>query len=183
MAGLDELLLRALELGHLAAQGKRVLVTSHTTKALRVLRDQVVETLQPLCVAVLDSDAESRSQMEQSVRGILSRLTASREDELAREAAGLEEARGRVNEEIAQITRDLRVVREAEYQPIVLAGEAIDPVQAAREVSLRVPLVVRLEGTNVGIGRKILAESGLPIITGANMAEAAQKVVAAARSK
>ena len=54
-------------------------------------------------------------------------------------------------------------------------------VAAAREVSLSVPLVVRLEGTNVELGKKILAESGLPIISGSDMADAAQKVVAAAR--
>ncbi len=52
---------------------------------------------------------------------------------------------------------------------------------AAREVHLKVPLVVRLEGTNVELGKKILAESGLPIISGNDMADAAQKVVAAAR--
>jgi len=56
-------------------------------------------------------------------------------------------------------------------------------VAAARQVSLRVPLVVRLEGTNVDLGKKILADSGLPIISGNNMADAAQKVVAAAKSK
>jgi len=56
-------------------------------------------------------------------------------------------------------------------------------VAAAREVSLKVPLVVRLEGTNVDLGKKILAESGLPIITGSNMADAAQKVVAATQRK
>jgi succinyl-CoA synthetase beta subunit len=54
-------------------------------------------------------------------------------------------------------------------------------VTAAREVHLRVPLVVRLEGTNVEMGKKILAESGLPIISANNMADAAQKVVAAAK--
>ncbi len=54
-------------------------------------------------------------------------------------------------------------------------------VAAAREVSLGVPLVVRLEGTNVELGKKILAESGLPIISGNDMADAAQKVVAAAK--
>ena len=56
-------------------------------------------------------------------------------------------------------------------------------VAAAREVHLSVPLVVRLEGTNVELGKKILAESGLPIISGNDMADAAQKVVAAAASK
>jgi succinyl-CoA synthetase beta subunit len=40
-----------------------------------------------------------------------------------------------------------------------------------------------LEGTNVDLGKKILAESGLPIISGSDMADAAQKVVFAARSK
>ncbi len=55
-------------------------------------------------------------------------------------------------------------------------------VAAAREVQLKVPLVVRMKGTNEELGRKILAESGLPIISANNMAEAAEKVVAAARS-
>jgi succinyl-CoA synthetase beta subunit len=56
-------------------------------------------------------------------------------------------------------------------------------VDAARQVKLGVPLVVRLEGTNVDLGKKILAESGLPIISAANMADAAQRVVAAAGVK
>ena len=56
-------------------------------------------------------------------------------------------------------------------------------VEASKAVSLRVPLVVRLEGTNVELGKKILADSGLPIISAKNMADAAQKVVAAAKAK
>ena len=56
-------------------------------------------------------------------------------------------------------------------------------VAAAREVSLNVPLVVRLEGTNVELGKKILAESGLPIIAASNMADGAEKVVAAAKGR
>ncbi len=54
-------------------------------------------------------------------------------------------------------------------------------VDAARQVQLKVPLIVRLEGTNVDLGKKILADSGLPIISANNMADAAQKVVAAAK--
>ncbi len=54
-------------------------------------------------------------------------------------------------------------------------------VAAAREVKLEVPLVVRMKGTNEELGRKILAESGLPIISANNMGEAAEKVVAAAK--
>ncbi|HEX4943348.1 MAG TPA: ADP-forming succinate--CoA ligase subunit beta [Usitatibacteraceae bacterium] len=54
-------------------------------------------------------------------------------------------------------------------------------VAAAKEVHLSVPLVVRLEGTNVDIGKKILADSGLPIISASDMGDAAAKVVAAAK--
>ena len=55
-------------------------------------------------------------------------------------------------------------------------------VEAARQVSLKVPLIVRLEGTNVDLGKKILAESGLPILSGNNMADAAQKAVKAVQA-
>jgi len=54
-------------------------------------------------------------------------------------------------------------------------------VAAAREVKLKVPLVVRMKGTNEDLGKKILADSGLPIITANNMAEAGEKVVAATK--
>ena len=56
-------------------------------------------------------------------------------------------------------------------------------VAAAREVDLKVPLVVRLEGTNVDLGKTLLAQSGLAIIAASDMADAAQKVVAAAKGK
>ena len=54
-------------------------------------------------------------------------------------------------------------------------------VAAAREVSLQVPLVVRLEGTNVDLGNKILADSGLPIVSAGDLADAAEKVVTAVK--
>ncbi len=54
-------------------------------------------------------------------------------------------------------------------------------VEATKTLSLKVPLVVRLEGTNVDLGKKILADSGLAIIAADNLADAAQKVVAAVK--
>lgn len=54
-------------------------------------------------------------------------------------------------------------------------------IAAAKEVSLNVPLVVRLEGTNVELGKDILNNSGLPIIAADNLADAAEKVVAATK--
>jgi succinyl-CoA synthetase beta subunit len=56
-------------------------------------------------------------------------------------------------------------------------------VEAARELNVNVPLVVRMQGTNVEIGRKILADSGLAIISAETMAEAAEKIVSAVRSQ
>ncbi len=54
-------------------------------------------------------------------------------------------------------------------------------IAAAREVSLSVPLVVRLEGTNVQLGKDIMAKSGLPIIPADNLADAAEKIVKAVK--
>jgi succinyl-CoA synthetase beta subunit len=52
-------------------------------------------------------------------------------------------------------------------------------IAAAKETKLSVPLVVRMKGTNEDLGRQILRDSGLPIISADNMADAAQKIVAA----
>nr|WP_198985214.1 ADP-forming succinate--CoA ligase subunit beta [Herbaspirillum sp. ASV7] len=54
-------------------------------------------------------------------------------------------------------------------------------IAASKAVSLKVPLVVRMKGTNEDLGKKLLADSGLPIISADSMEEAAQKVVAAAK--
>ena len=56
-------------------------------------------------------------------------------------------------------------------------------VAAVKETKLSVPLVVRIKGTNEYLGRKILKDSGLPIISADNMADAAQKILAAVGPK
>ncbi|MEO6420715.1 MAG: succinate--CoA ligase subunit beta, partial [Polyangiaceae bacterium] len=56
---------------------------------------------------------------------------------------------------------------------------ALGVVAAAKELGLKVPLVVRLEGTNVELGRKILSESGLAIMAATTMADGAAKIVQA----
>ena len=124
--------------GHLVAQGKRVLVTSYTTKALRVLRDHVVDELRPLCVSVLDNDLEGRTQMEQAVRGIVHRLSSSSEERLAGEVESLESERRRLAEEVGRLSSELAEAREGEYRPIVVSGvagdEEVSPADAARHV-------------------------------------------------
>ncbi len=54
-------------------------------------------------------------------------------------------------------------------------------VAAVKEVGLNVPLVVRLEGTNVALGKKIVAESGLNVVSADDLDDAAQKIVAQVR--
>jgi very-short-patch-repair endonuclease len=121
-------------LGHLLAQGKSVLVTSHTTKALRVLRHQVVEALQPLCVSVLDSDAASRQELEDSVRAIIERLGTSDADGLRSEGERLAEQRKQVLERIRTTRTALIDAQTDEYRAVVVDGKGYDPSAAARQV-------------------------------------------------
>ena len=60
-------------------------------------------------------------------------------------------------------------------------GHAEGVIAAVREVGLKVPLVVRLEGTNVELGKKIINESGLNVISADDLDDAAQKVVSAVK--
>ncbi len=55
-------------------------------------------------------------------------------------------------------------------------------VAAAKETQLHIPLVVRLEGNNVEAGKRTLAESGLAVINGSDIADAAEKIVAAVKA-
>ncbi|MCF0237623.1 MAG: succinate--CoA ligase subunit beta, partial [Sphaerochaetaceae bacterium] len=54
-------------------------------------------------------------------------------------------------------------------------------VQATREIGVKIPIVVRLEGTNVELGKKIIEGSGLSIISASDMADGARKAIAAAK--
>ncbi|MEK7366840.1 MAG: succinate--CoA ligase subunit beta, partial [candidate division NC10 bacterium] len=56
-------------------------------------------------------------------------------------------------------------------------------IQAARALKVRVPIVIRMEGTNVAQGKQMLRESGLDFLTADSMAEAARMVVAASRGR
>lgn len=119
--------------GHLVANGKRVLVTSHTTKALRVLRQHIVEPIRPLAVAVLENDLEGRTQMKEAVIQILAKLSES-PDKLAAEVEQLTKAREELNAAIDATSQQLQAARTAEYEPIVVGGVQYPPSEAARWV-------------------------------------------------
>ncbi|MGH7988882.1 MAG: AAA domain-containing protein, partial [Limisphaerales bacterium] len=120
-------------LGHLLAQGKRILVTAHTPKALRVLRQKVVEPLQPLCVSVLQNDKQSQEELQQSVRQISVRL--SQDDHiLEREAEQLKRERKRIIEKLQQTRSRLLDARQDEIRGVVFGGKDIRPIDAAKLV-------------------------------------------------
>lgn len=122
-------------IGHLLAEGKRVLVTAHTSKALRVLRDKVVEPLQTLCVSVLDNETESRKQLEASVDAMVARLTADDPRQLDREADLAQAERCRLVAELSRLQRALIEARQDEYRDVVVAGASTSPSEAARFVA------------------------------------------------
>ena len=120
-------------LGHLLAQGKRVLVTAHTPKALRVLRQKVVAPLRPLCISVLQNDRQSQEELQQSVRQISVRLTQD-DQVLEREAERIQRERERIMAELAQARTRLLEARQDEIRGVRLGGKEIRPIDAAKRV-------------------------------------------------
>ncbi|MDE2059590.1 MAG: AAA family ATPase [candidate division NC10 bacterium] len=120
-------------LGHLLAQGKRVLVTAHTPKALRVLRKKVVEPLQPLCISVLHNDKQSQEELQTSVQKIHVRL--SDDDRLLeRDAHRLREERKHILESLGDGRHRLLNARQDEIRDVVFGGKAMRPIEAAKRV-------------------------------------------------
>jgi MinD-like ATPase involved in chromosome partitioning or flagellar assembly len=105
-------------LGYLLSQGKTVLVTAHTTKALRVLRQQVDEALQPLCLSVLEGDAYSQAQLSRAAQDIAARLSGSDAPSLRREAGLLRDKRRKLLDVAAALRRQLREARFSEVEEI-----------------------------------------------------------------
>ncbi len=121
-------------LGCLLAQGKTVLVTAHTTKALRVLRDKVDDVLKPLCLSVLDSDADSHDQLKLAAQEIASRLSTSDAVRLRRDAAMLREKRTKFLAAEQALQRKLRDARFSEVEEVVIGGEALSAIEVAKRV-------------------------------------------------
>ncbi|MGQ0504758.1 MAG: AAA domain-containing protein, partial [Myxococcaceae bacterium] len=120
-------------IGHFLAQGKTVLVTAQTSRALRVLRDQVVEPLKPLCVSVLDSDADSRAELESAINTIVAKLNHSAA-EYDRAAEGYERQRKLITKSLEQRQRKLREALEAEVTELTAGELKLSPNEAARRL-------------------------------------------------
>ncbi len=121
--------------GHLLAQGKSVLVTSHTTKALRMVRHHIVPELRPLCVSLLESDLDSRKQLESAVGSIAERLSRADAGSLEMEARKLEAERLDLLKKLEEIRNQLSDGRADEYRDIAISGKTWAPADAARKVA------------------------------------------------
>src|ERR1041384_2110193 len=121
-------------IGHLLAQGKTILVTSHASKALRIVRDKVAKPLQSLCVSLLDSDEESTMQLEESITGILNYFSSTTRAKLDRDIERLTRTReGLVEEQEAVRAQLLRAITD-EHSALSILGRSITPAEAARRV-------------------------------------------------
>jgi very-short-patch-repair endonuclease len=126
-------------LGHLLAQGKRVLVTAHTSKALSVLRQKVVEPLRPLCISVLhdaklnQTNKQSQDDLQDSVKKINEQL--GKDDRLLeRDAQRLLVERKRILESLRDARQRLLDARQDEIRDVVFGGKPTRPIDAAKRV-------------------------------------------------
>ena len=118
-------------MGHFLAQGKSVLVTSHTQKALSVLKEKVAPGLQSLCVSVLD---DSNVDMEKSIDGITSYMAQTTSFEVKKEMESLEQERKKIISELAAVRKKLFAIINQECNCIVYNGENISPSAAGSYV-------------------------------------------------
>lgn len=121
-------------IGHLLASGKTVLVSSHTSKALKVVREKVVKPLQPLCVSVLENDVESKGQLEESINGIVSYLSRTDLQSLSKEIQQLGDRREQIKQQLEKLAANALEIRKGEYTDIIVSGEGTPPSEAARRV-------------------------------------------------
>ena len=121
-------------IGHLLAQGKRVLVTSHTAKALERVREVIVNDLQPLVVSAVGANTAERAQLEHAVRTITNRLASGNAGQLRREAQRLKADRRELLDQLDSRRQQLRDSIYSEYRDVVVGGHGVKPSNAAREI-------------------------------------------------
>jgi very-short-patch-repair endonuclease/cellulose biosynthesis protein BcsQ len=150
-------------IGHLLAEGKSVLVTSHTTKALRMVRSQIVPELRSLGVSLLENDLDSRMQLESAVSTIADRLSKTDAKSLALEADGLTQERAGLLSRLEELRQQLADARSDEYRDVAIGEKTWSPSEAARKIT-------RESEINGWIPGPIQADIDLPL-SGGELAE------------
>ena len=135
-------------MGHFLAQGKSILVTSHTTKALRVLKEKMTPGLQDLCVSVLE---DSHTDMQKSVSGITTYLSRINKHDLEKEVQEIATQRQNIIAELAGVREKIFQILNSEYQSITYMGQSFSPAEAAKFVAEKagelsyIPGIIRFE--------------------------------------
>lgn len=102
-------------IGHFLADGKNILVTSHTKKALNVLKDMVPKEIQSLCVTAID---DSNKDMLESIDTITEKISSHTSFEFLDKVTYLQEKRNNLLKEIHDIRKDIIDIKFKEYEPI-----------------------------------------------------------------
>lgn len=131
-------------MGHFLAQGKSVLVTSQTSKALRVLKDKVPDAIKSLCVTVLE---DSSKDMERSVEDIVDYMSTHSPQAALRRADELKELRNGLLGQLSFAKDRAYRIRNREFQPIVHMGESWSPARAAAYIADRAELLSVIPGS------------------------------------
>jgi len=140
-------------LGHFIAQGKSVLVTSHTTKALDVLKDKIAPGLQSLCVSLLE---DSNKDMEKSVEGITSFMSQHSSSSLKKEMEAIGEERKNIIAGLANVRKKIFMSIQKECESITYQGESFTPTEAAKYVAMNQEKLDYIPGV-------VKADSALPL--------------------
>lgn len=119
-------------MGHFLAQGKTILVTSHTKKALNVLKEKVASGIEGLCVSVLD---DSREDMEKSIDAITDYMSKYTSFELEKKKEEIARQREQVIKDLAAVRRKIFEAIHKEYTEIEWRGEHVSILNAAKFVS------------------------------------------------
>ena len=119
-------------IGHLLAQKKRILITSHSSKALRVLREKVPENIRSLCVSVLDDDKKSKLELGEAVAALSQKMAQGGQLQIT--ANQLQQQRTQLLSTQKQQLHGQQLCLRCEYEPIIIGGAETQPSEAARIV-------------------------------------------------
>lgn len=116
---------------HLMAHGKRILVTSQTDKALKVLSDKIPDEIKSLCISLLGSDAKALKDLDESVRKITENLSLD-SNALLKEVVPLEEELKKCREHIVNLMHDLKEAESFENKTVNYKNETFTLTELSR---------------------------------------------------
>ncbi|HCP64767.1 MAG TPA: hypothetical protein DIU09_09275 [Hyphomonadaceae bacterium] len=121
-------------ISHYLATGKRVLITSQKSPALKVLRQQLPEAIRPLVISLLDSDRDGLKQFQQSVDTIAERLQNTNRNQVSEEIKALDHEIDAIHRKLATLDREVDEIGRRSIASISISGETVYPLDAAKEL-------------------------------------------------